>query len=421
MGIVLILNVWGFYHVPILVAGVRNQRRGSRKEEKAPSPIETLPSFSVIVPVKDEEKVIGRLLQALVRLDYPREKKQIIIVEDGSVDKTVEICAQHARRYQGQIELIHGVMSNGKPSALNHALGHVKGDILAVFDADNVPEPDVLMKVAKYFEDTSIAGVQGRICSLNEDENVLTKIVSCEAAVWFETCMRGKDTLNLFVPIAGSNYFIRRSVLEEVGGWDSKFLCEDLELSARLVKKGHCLMYAPEVLSWQENPRKLTWLFRQRMRWFRGCMEVSLKCGNLVKKPSRRNVDAEVTFVGPSILALCFMNYFLGFFMMLNPVQPTPLLIMITQTLTFLSAFHLTAIGMSLVYATKLWKTRKLLWLPLIYAYWVLETFVATYALIQVALGRPQEWTKTMKNGTIASSAFRQREDLHMQVPQVDN
>jgi len=160
---------------------------------------------------------------------------------------------------------------------LNYGLKHVRGEIVAVFDADNVPEPDVLMRSVEYFEDSSIAVVQGRQCSINADENMLSKFVAYEEAVRYETYVRGKDALNLFVPITGSCYFIRKNVLLDVGGWDNECLSEDMEMALKLTKKGYRIKYAPEVRSWQENPVSLVQLIRQRTRWFRGDMEMALK------------------------------------------------------------------------------------------------------------------------------------------------
>jgi cellulose synthase/poly-beta-1,6-N-acetylglucosamine synthase-like glycosyltransferase len=87
---------------------------------------------------------------------------------------------------------------------------------VAVFDADSVPEPDVLIKVAKYFDDPSVAAVQGTTPIFNADENMLTKFISCEKAVWLKIYLQGKDALDLFVPIAGSCQFIRRDVAAKV-------------------------------------------------------------------------------------------------------------------------------------------------------------------------------------------------------------
>lgn len=179
-----VVYVWTFYNIPILAVGVRHLRDLNRRKERLNSiEIERLPTVSIIVPVKDEEKVIDRLLKALLRLDYPAEKREIIIVEDGSVDGTVEVCRQHVRQYPNQVRLLHKPMSNGKPSALNYALKYAQGEIVAVFDADSVPELDALKKAVAYFRDPSVAAVQGRLCSINADENMLTKFVSYEGAV----------------------------------------------------------------------------------------------------------------------------------------------------------------------------------------------------------------------------------------------
>jgi len=401
-----VLYVYTLYNIPILAVGIRHLRWSGKKGKKAASlSRERLPTVSIVVPVRDEERVVGRLLKALLSLDYPPEKREIVIVEDGSMDKTAEICRKYAGQCPDQIKLIHQSTSNGKPSALNYALKHLAGEIVAVFDADSVPEPDVLMRAAEYFEDGSIAAVQGRTCSINADENMLTKFVSYEEAVRYETYLRGKDVLELFVPITGSCYFIRRSVLEEVGGWGDEFLSEDTELSAKLVERRYVVKYVPEVVSWQENPASLGQLFSQRTRWFRGCMEVGLKYGRLVRKLDRWSIDAEVTLAGPYMLALCFMGYLAALNSVLVPIQLDPLFTMMTQAMSLLSIISLGIIGIALVYATKPRKIGNLLWLPFIYAYWSLQTFLASYALIQMIFKRPRKWMKTTKTGVATNHA----------------
>jgi len=183
-----------------------------------------LPTVTILIPVKNEEKVVGRLLRALVDMDYPEQKKEIIVVDDDSTDKTVEICRKYVERYPNQIRLVLKPMSNRKASALNYGLKYAKGEIVATFDADNVPEPDALMRAAEYFEDPSTAAVQGRICSINADQNMLTKFISYEEAVRYEAYMRGKDRLKLFVDLAGTCQFIRRNVLERIDGWNEESL-----------------------------------------------------------------------------------------------------------------------------------------------------------------------------------------------------
>ena len=409
IGILFILYVGAFYNVPILVAGVKHLRRERRKKRKESTLGKKLPSVSIIVPVKNEEMVIDRLLRALTRLDYPVEKTEIIIVEDGSVDKTAEICEEYVREYPNQITLIHQLSSRGKPAALNYALKHVRGEIVAVFDADSVPDPDALLNVVKYFQDSSVAAVQGTTRSINMDQNMLTKFVSYEETIAFNIYLQGKDALNLFVPLAGSCYFIRKSVIEEVHGWDDESLSEDIEMSVRLALRGHKIKYASDVRSWQETTASGTQLIGQRMRWFRGSMEATLKYGKLVTKPNRKNVEIELTLAGSYIFPLCLFGLMIVLCGFIVPVQFDPISQVIANVASLLTVILLLTTGIVLVYVTNLQKRTNPRWLPLIYLYWIMETFIATYALTQIFLKRPRKWEKTIKTGIITSLPLNTR------------
>jgi cellulose synthase/poly-beta-1,6-N-acetylglucosamine synthase-like glycosyltransferase len=397
-----VLYVWSLYNIPILAVGLKHLLKTKRKRDTTAKPnSKKLPTFSIIVPVKDEEKVVGRLLNSLLKLDYPSEKKDIIVVEDGSKDRTAKICAEYAAQYSDQIRLVHQSVSNGKPSALNYALKHVKGEIVAVFDADNVLEPDLLFRAAGYFEGSSVTAVQGRACSINSDENMLARFISYEEMVRYETYIRGKDSLNLFVPLTGSCYFIRRSVLEDVGGWDDQALSEDMEMAARLTENNHNIKYASDVRSWQENPSSLAQLFRQRLRWFRGSMEVSLKYGRLLKHLNKKSFDAEVTLSGPYMFLPCVLGYMLGLVSLVFPFSPDPVLTLMSQGLAAVNTITLALIGTALVYLTKPMKMRNLLWLPFVYAYWMVQNLVALCAFFQVIFKRSRKWNKTAKTGAV--------------------
>lgn len=404
-----VIYVWTLYNIPILVVGVRHLRRSGQKKSKVSMREGELPTVSIIVPVKDEERVVGRLLEALVRLKYPPEKREIVIVEDGSVDRTVEICREYVRRYPGQVRLFCQQTSIGKPSALNYALERVKGEIVAVFDADSVPAPDVLLRAVEHFEDPSVAAVQGRACSINADVNMLTKFISYEEAVRYETHMRGKDVLNLFVPLTGSCYFVRRDVLLEVDGWDDASLSEDTEVALKLTKEGYHIRYAPEIRYWQEYPVQLAQLIKQRIRWFRGAMEMMLKYGKLVAKPNRRNVDAEMTLIGPYIFILCLLSYLMLLQTFVVPVQQDFVFVTVNQITFVITMVPLFLIGVALICVTKPRRGGNLLWLPFIYAYWVLQNFLALYAFLLIVFRRPKKWTRTVKSGIVCSRDFEER------------
>ncbi|MCW4015254.1 MAG: glycosyltransferase family 2 protein [Candidatus Bathyarchaeota archaeon] len=401
-----LLYVWTLYNIPIVVAGVKHLRSGKNKKKTHTRGKKSLPSMSIIVPVKDEEKVVGRLLNTLAKADYPEDKKEIIIVEDGSLDKTAEICTKFAQEHPTQVKLLRRSFSDGKPSALQTAFKHINGEIVAVFDADNIPESGFLLKAATYFEDSSVAAVQGRLIAVNEDENLLTKFVAQEESFRCEAYMRGKDVLGLFVPLTGSCYFVRKTVLNDLGGWDAKVLSEDMELAARLTKNGHKIRYASDVKSWQEYPATVSGFFKQRTRWFRGTMEVSFRYGSLLKRPCKESLDAEITLAGPFVLISCLLGYFATFSSVFIPMNPDITFISLANITTLFTFILLALAAAAMIFSEKPRKISNIIWIPLIYCYWFIQNFVATYALLQILFRRPRKWEKTNKTGKTTNCEF---------------
>lgn len=395
---------WSAYNLPILAAGVEYLRRRKHEFRGTSQREKNSPVYSIIVPVKNEEKVVGRLLDALSKLNYPRDKKEIIIVEDGSADRTADICIEHAMRHNINMKVLRKPLSNGKSSALNYGIEHASGEIVGFFDADSVPAPATLLNVSKYFEDPEVAAVQGRTLSINSEENMLTKIISYEETVWCEVYLEGKDVLGLFVHLKGSCQFIRRDVLEIVNFFDEKSLSEDMEMSVKLTEKGYKIRYASDVCSWQENPSDLKQLLRQRTRWFRGTMEVALKYGRLMAKLSRKTIDTEATLFGPFILIASLLTYLAAFYSFFIPFPLDLLWQSIMQFTAVTTTLTLFICGLAFICESKPRKVGNLLWLPFIYFYWSLQVFIALYALTLVLLRRPRKWLKTEKKGATTAT-----------------
>jgi cellulose synthase/poly-beta-1,6-N-acetylglucosamine synthase-like glycosyltransferase len=398
VAVLLSICLWGLYNVPILVTGVRDFRESRKKSEKKTFSNERLHTFSIIVPAKNEENVIGRLLNSVSRLNYPLDKREIIIVEDGSIDGTRDVCMDFAKEISG-VRILHRSFSDGKPSALNYALKHAKGDVIAVFDADNVPDKNALIAVHEYFKDPTVAAVQGKTLSINSKENMLTQLISYEEAVWCEAYLRGKDVLNLFVHLKGSCQFIRRDVLERLGGFSEAVLSEDMEISARLTENNYKIRYASDVVAWQETPSDLKTLFKQRTRWFRGTMEVAFKYGRLMARPSRKNFDAETTLFSPFMLIASLVPYTAMFWALFTILPFDALWRISVQFATLTTTITMLSCGLALIYVSKPRRIKNVLWLPFIYFYWIFQAFVALYAGLLIFLRRPGRWTKTDKKG----------------------
>jgi len=409
--LLLVFNAWTIYNIPVVLVGVKHLLRTSKKNIGSLFSLEEgLPPVSIIVPVKNEEKVVGRLLEALVNLNYPSGRKEIIVVNDESSDNTGQICTQYASRYP-EIKVFNRSESSTKASALNYGLRHSKGEIVATFDADSVPEPDALLRAIRYFKGPAVAAVQGRICSINADENMLTKFLSYEGALQYETYLWGKDRLNLFVGLGGTCQFIRRDVLEKFGGWNEKNLSEDVELSLRLTERDYVIKYASEARTWEESPNSIQSLVKQRARWYRGNIEISLKFGRLLKKPSLRRFDAEMSLFGTYLIVLCVVSYLMAGWSFLLPHHFV--LTLITRFTSLLTLTILAFAGTALVFVTKPFKLYNLLWLPFIYAYWGFQSFIALYAIFQIVLKRPPRWSKTTRSGIVTAQYAKEILSTH--------
>ncbi len=393
-----------FYNLPVLAAGVRDIRR-KRRSKRSSRRREGLPFFSLLVPVKNEETVVGRLFEGFAHLDYPKDRFEVIVVDDGSVDATADICIR-VSEIAGNVRFFRREVSSGKANALNYGLQFCRGDIVGIFDADNVVAKDALMNVTKYFDDAKVSAVQGRIHSINSNENMLTQFVAYEDLIWSEAYLRGKEVLGLFVSLRGCVEFVRRKVLEELGGFDESTLAEDIEISARLTGQGYKVRYAHDVWGWQESPSSLKPYLKQRTRWFRGHLEVAFKYGRLLGNVNRRTVDAEITLFLPLVAIASMFSYWFASWIVTS-LSSFSVVLQVFSIFSMVGTSILVVLcGFAIMYVSKPRRARGLLWVPFVFGYWCLESFLALYATLLIVFRRPRRWVKTEKSGVVASSEF---------------
>jgi len=222
-----------------------------------------------------------------------------------------------------------------------------------------------------------------------------------EEKAWFQALLSGREKLQLFVPLTGSCQFVRRTVVEELGGWDENSLTEDVEFALRLVEKNHLIKYAPDVCSGQETPSSLGPLIRQRVRWYRGYMETAIKYGRLLDNLDKRTVDAEISMAGPFMMVVSLLSYINWFFVALFLSQSNPVLDF-TGLVIALTAVSLVSVGIALTASEKPIKLRNIVWIPSIYVYWLMQMFIAGWAFLKLVFRQKRDWTKTVKKGSMA-------------------
>lgn len=164
------------------------------------------PTVSVLIPARNEGSVIGRLLQRMTELTYPKERLEVIVIDDGSTDKTGEIAEAFAREHEYIRVIRRGVREggNGKSEALNEGLKHATGEILYCFDADYYPQQDILEKLTAHFVDPKVGAVQGRVTVLNEPDTLVTRLVTLERIGGYRVDQLARDDLRLVPQFGGT-------------------------------------------------------------------------------------------------------------------------------------------------------------------------------------------------------------------------
>ncbi len=228
------------------------------------------PFISVVVPVKNEEKVIERLLKDVLGQEYP--KYELIVVDDNSTDRTWEIIERYAENNKKVVALKKGDgYPPGKPSSLNIATGVARGEWILVLDADARLAKNFLKKASAYLEGKDVAGVQTAKMISNRKENWLTKQQYNEYYIDYSVQL-GKELSGGCVELKGNGSFVKKNFLKNTGGWDESSITEDLELSTRIAVYGKRVRFAKDVFVREQAVRNLKDLFHQRTRWIQGSL-----------------------------------------------------------------------------------------------------------------------------------------------------
>ncbi|MCL5056044.1 MAG: glycosyltransferase family 2 protein [Firmicutes bacterium] len=234
------------------------------------------PFVSVFIPAKNEEAVIASTLSSLSKLSYYKDGKpnfEILVIDDGSSDRTGEIAKEFQAKFPFIRVLSRPVMKkSGKSAALNDALKHSKGEVIAVFDADTQVDSSFLSASVPFLFPDHAAGVQGKVKLYNSDVNFITSLQNDEFLIFNHLTQKGKDLMNAVTCLGGNGQLVKRKALEEVAGWNEESVTEDFDLTFRLLLLGYEVRYAEHAILWQEACSNWSALIRQRVRWGEGLL-----------------------------------------------------------------------------------------------------------------------------------------------------
>lgn len=229
------------------------------------------PMVTVLIAAHNEESVIAHSIESLLEIDYPRDRLQLMPVNDRSKDRTREIIDSYTERFPDRIQPFHRTGGKpGKAAALKDALERVHSDIIIVFDADYVPSHGLLKQLVTPFFDPEVGAVMGRVVPMNADRNFLTRILDLERSGGYQVDQQARMNLGLVPQYGGTVGGVRRSALEEIGGWDDSTLAEDTDATFRLLLAGWKTVYQNRSECYEEVPEKWAVRIRQIKRWSKG-------------------------------------------------------------------------------------------------------------------------------------------------------
>lgn len=250
--------------------------------KKKPFAVEKLPFVSILVPAHNEAKVIGKTLEALLNLDYDHDKYEIIIVNDNSSDNSADILAKikedNPNRFLTIINTDQTTGGKGKSNALNIGLAQSRGSLIAIYDADNTPEKSALRElVYAILKDKKAGAVIGKFRCRNKNRNLLTRFINLEGIYFQWMAQAGRWQLFKLCTIPGTNFVIRKDIIDKLGGWDTDAVTEDTEISFRIYRMGYHIRFCPYSTTWEQEPETLSVWFKQRKRWVKGNYYVLVK------------------------------------------------------------------------------------------------------------------------------------------------
>jgi cellulose synthase/poly-beta-1,6-N-acetylglucosamine synthase-like glycosyltransferase len=255
------------------------------KKEILPS-LANFPTVTIQLPLYNEAYVSERLIDNIVKLDYPADKLEIQVLDDSN-DETVGIVAAKVAEYQAKgVNIVHvrrPDRSGFKAGALRDGLTMTDSEFVAIFDADFLPKADFLKEtIPHFFKDPKIGVVQTRWEHLNEDYSLITKLQAMQLNVHFTVEQAGRQRGGFWLQFNGTAGVWRRATIEDAGGWHSDTLTEDLDLSYRAQLKGWKIEFLEHVGTPSELPAEMNALKAQQFRWMKGGAENARKLLKLV-------------------------------------------------------------------------------------------------------------------------------------------
>lgn len=360
-----------------LKQAIKNKKKRSRPY---------LPLFSIVIPAHNEEKTIVRAVASLVENNYPKDKLEIIVVDDGSTDKTAKLVALYKKRNKIKYLKLLRQKNAGKARALNRAIKkYAHGDLVMCLDADSYLEREALAKAASYFRDQKVMAVSSNV-KIVDRGTLLNLIQKFEYMICYQM-KRAQTIFNVEYIIGGIGSTFRKKALEKVGYYDTNTVTEDIDLTMKILRGGNKrnrVIYGADVVAWTEAVPNISGLIRQRYRWKYGRSQTFFKNSDMFFNAQKKFTKGLTWFYLPYAVFCDFAFFFeplmVGYILVIS--------IFYQNFLTILGAFLVISSYIILnIVAEDTFNNRDKLKLiliaPTMYFYFYILSFVEYIALIR--------------------------------------
>lgn len=333
--VIAVILIWFMiaYQFLLTVYGYINFVKSLKEQKEVDGMDIEYPTCTILIPAHNEEVVIGKTIEAMVELEYPENKLQIIVVNDGSTDRTKDIILEYAAKYP-KVEIFDipaGEGGKGKSRTLNLGIKAAKGEVIAIYDADNTPDKKALKYlVAQLVLHKELGAVLGKFRTVNKDRNLLTKFINIETLSFQSMLQAGRWQMHNIATLPGTNFVMWNWLIQKLNGWDEEALTEDSELSIRIYQEGYKIKFIPYAITYEQEPESWKVWIKQRMRWVRGNNYVIAKFTHMIFKFKNKRLAFDLLYtlalyyVFFAAIIISDLLFFLGLFNIITMSLPGP-------------------------------------------------------------------------------------------------
>ena len=309
--LVSVILIWFMigYQFIFSVYGYINFLKSMKERKDVDKQTYDFPTCTILIPAHNEEKVIANTIEAMLNMEYPKDKLKVMIINDGSKDATKEIIERYAAQDSRVVlyDVPQGQGGKGKSRALNLGVKQVQSDVIAIYDADNTPDPKALhYLVAQLITHKELGAVIGKFRTVNKNRNLLTRFINIETLSFQSMLQAGRWQMHNIATLPGTNFVMWRWLIDELEGWDEEALTEDSELSIRIYELGYKIKFIPYAITYEQEPETWKVWIKQRVRWVRGNNYVIAKFIKLIPHFKNKRLRFDLLYT----LALYYVFFF---------------------------------------------------------------------------------------------------------------